>query len=210
MPQQIKVGNAYTVPRHPLNVFFNVATAAEEVDEYNWIYTSRADGGSGICEDNPGTVTCITPIDPATGYASVIVPQEIRMAFTRMLGNDPRPHFVHQSNITEDRLLYPLLDGLLARYRSLLADNAPVVCERMSANGAALRRQNAWQQAVAAGEVTAYLSDGVVTVQAPAGVAVPVTVPAGSTSGGSAFGEQYAGERSAWINAAEAVAVTVP
>jgi 23S rRNA (guanosine2251-2'-O)-methyltransferase len=29
--------------RHPMNVFYNVATAAEEVDEYNWIYAAAAD-----------------------------------------------------------------------------------------------------------------------------------------------------------------------
>ncbi len=210
MPEQVRVGKALTVPRHPLNVFFNVATAAEEVDEYNWIYTSRANGGSGICEDNAATVTCIAPLDPATGYASTIVPQEVRLALNRVLGNDPRPHFVHQSNLTEDRLLYPVLEGVLGRYRELLADNAPIVCERMSANGTALKRQGDWRAAVAAGSVTAYLRDGVVTVQAPAGVEVPVTVPEGSSAGGAAFGSPYGGERSAWITAAQPVAVTVP
>ncbi len=62
-PLQRKIGSALTVPRHPINVFFNVAKVAEEVDEYNWIYTSRANGGSGICEDNPATTTCVAPLD---------------------------------------------------------------------------------------------------------------------------------------------------
>jgi hypothetical protein len=206
MPEQIRVGAAYTVPRHPLNIFFNVATAAEEVDEYNWIYTSRALGGSGICDDNPATTTCITPLDPATGWTSMIVPQETRMALSRVLGNDPRPHFVHQSNLAEDRLLYPVLDGVLDTYRSLLNDNTPIVCERMSANGAALKRQAAWRSAAAG--VTAYIRDGVVTVEAPAGVQVPLTVPEGSHTAGNAFGEPYAGERSAWITGG--AVVTVP
>ena len=210
MPNQFKVGNAYTVPRYPLNDFLNVATAAEETDEYNWIYTSRADGGSGICEDHPATTTCITPLDPATGFTTAIVPLEIRSALSRVLGNDPRPHFVHQSNLTEDRLLYPVLDGVLNRYRSLLNDNAPIVNERMSANGAVLKRQGEWNQALHDGQVTAYVKDGVVTVEAPRGVMVPVTVPEGSTVGGQAFGQSYAGERSAWINAFEPVMVTVP
>jgi hypothetical protein len=134
----------------------------------------------------------------------------VRLALNRVLGNDPRPHFVHQSNLTEDRLLYPVLEGVLGRYRELLADNAPIVCERMSANGTALKRQGDWRAAVAAGSVTAYLRDGVVTVQAPAGVEVPVTVPEGSSAGGAAFGSPYGGERSAWITAAQPVAVTVP
>jgi hypothetical protein len=69
-PEQRAVGNALTVPRHPMNVYYNVGTAAEMADEYNWVYTSRADGGSGVCEDNP-TSTCLDePLDPATGYAA--------------------------------------------------------------------------------------------------------------------------------------------
>ena len=34
-----------------------------------------ADGGSGICDDNPATTTCIAPLDPATGFTGHIVPE---------------------------------------------------------------------------------------------------------------------------------------
>ncbi|GAA0811400.1 hypothetical protein [Spirilliplanes yamanashiensis] len=201
-PAQRAVGGALTVPRHPLNVFFNVGTAAEETDEYNWIYTARADGGSGVCEDNPATVTCVPPLDPATGYAEVIVPLETRLALARILGNDPRPHYVHQSNLAEERILYPLLDSILGTYRSLLADNTPIVCARLADSGAELRRQARWADAVAAGTAHAYLQDGVVHVTAPDGVDVPLTVPEGSTVDGAAFGTAYAGSRSAWTTTA--------
>jgi hypothetical protein len=215
MPDQVAIGAARTVPRYPLNVFFNVATQAEQVDEYNWIYNSRADGGSGVCDDNPATVTCVPPLDPQTGYTGYIVPLEKRLTLSRILGNDPRPHFVHQSNLTEDRLIYPLLDSVLDGYRSLIADNSPIVNSRMSANGLELQRQSAWAAAVKAGTASAYLQDGRVVVTAPAGVHVPLTVPEGSHLTGPAgpvFGEAYAGARSAWtpVGADGTVTVTLP
>ena len=117
-PLQRKIGSALTVPRHPINVYFNVAKVAEEVDEYNWIYTSRANGGSGICEDNPATTTCVAPLDLETGYTEKIIPQETRIALSHVLNNDPRPHYVHQSNLAEDRILYPMLDSILNGYRA--------------------------------------------------------------------------------------------
>jgi hypothetical protein len=196
---QRRIGTALTVPRHPMNVFYNVATAAEEVDEYNWIYTSRADGGSGVCGDHPETVTCIEPLDPATGYQATIVPVETRIALSHVLGNDPRPHFVHQSNLAEERIIYPLLDSILSRYRAAFADTTPVVSQRLAANGLELRRQAAWGAGAAA--VTAYLLDGVVTIEAPAGIDVPVTVPEGTRLAGPSgplFGEPYAGARSGY------------
>ena len=188
---QRTVGPARTVPRHPLDVFFNVATPEEEVDEYNWIYTSRADGGSGICEDNPETVTCISPLDPATGYASYIIPVNARIAMSHILGNDPRPHYVHQANLAEGRILYPLLDRVLADYRALFADDAPLVQDRMSALGTELARQDAWSSA--RDDVTAYVEGGRLMVRPPDGVDVPVTVPDGTSYGGA-----YAGERSGY------------
>jgi hypothetical protein len=129
------------------------------------------------------------------------VPLETRFALTRMLGNDPRPHYVHQANIAEERILYPLLDSVLTRYRSLLADNAPIVNPRLSAAGAEMLRQDTWRAAVAADQAGGYLQDKQVHVVAASGVAVPITAVTGTLSGGSAFGEEYAGSRSAWTTA---------
>jgi hypothetical protein len=201
---QRAIGNALTVPRYPISNFFNVGTKSEMVDEYNWIYTSRANGGSGICEDNPDTVTCIQPLDEATGYEDYIIPVDSRITLSHMLDNDPRPHYVHQSNLTEDRILYPMLDRILGDYRAAFAANAPLVNARMADLGAQLQRQNAWKAAM--NNVTAYLQDGKVTVQSSNGVAVPITVPEGTqdTTGlpdgqsGDPFGGQYAGERSGY------------
>ncbi|MYS40033.1 hypothetical protein GTY23_01960, partial [Streptomyces sp. SID5998] len=131
-PAQRQVGPATTVSRYPMNVFYNAGHASEQVDEYNWIYTSRAQGGSGICEDNPATTTCLpAPLDTATGYSGHIVPLETRIALGHVLAGDPKPHFIHQSNLAEDRLAYPVLNGVLDGYHALFTDDAPLVNLRM-------------------------------------------------------------------------------
>ncbi|MER6161690.1 hypothetical protein ABT147_40310 [Streptomyces sp. NPDC001868] len=205
-PAQRPVGAALTVPRHPMNVFYNVGTAAEMVDEYNWVYTSAADGGSGVCENN-ATSTCLAaPLDPATGYASHIVPQEARTALLHVIGNDPRPHYAHQSNLAEERLLYPVLDRVLADYRALFAADTPLESPRQNAVGTELKRRAAWQTAVANGTVTAYRIGTSVTVTAPKGLEIPMTAPKGTVQqlplGTTTFGTPYAGARSAWTTPA--------
>ncbi|MCB5167647.1 hypothetical protein LG634_22805 [Streptomyces bambusae] len=198
-PEQRLVGPAATVARHPVNVFFNAARAVEQTDEYNWIYTSRAQGGSGICEDHPDTTTCLpAPLDTATGYATHIVPQEIRTALGHVLTGDPKPHFIHQSNLAEERIAYPVLDGVLDGYDALFAANTPLVNLRMKDIGTELGRRAAWTAALAAGQVTAHRTGDTVTVQAPAGLAVPATLPDGTRLDDAAFGTSYAGRTSGW------------
>jgi hypothetical protein len=211
-PDQRRVGPAATVPRHPMNIFYNAGRQADQVDEYNWIYTSRAQGGSGICEDNPATTTCLpAPLDTATGYTEHIVPLERRIALGHVLANDPKPHFIHQSNLAEDRIAYPVLDGVLDGYAALFAGNTPVVNLRMKEIGVELQRRTAWRTALRDGQVTAYRVGDTVTVTAPSGVAVPVTVPEGTTRTGLPFGSAYAGERSGWATPAlTALTLTLP
>ncbi|MCK8438599.1 hypothetical protein G3I77_38120 [Streptomyces sp. D2-8] len=211
-PDQRQVGPATTVPRYPMNVFYNAGRAAEQVDEYNWIYTSRAQGGSGICEDNPATTTCLAaPLDAATGYADHIVPLETRIALGHVLSNDPKPHFIHQSNLAEDRIAYPVLNGVLDDYAALFAEDTPVVNPRMRDIGAELQRRADWQTALRAGEITAYRIGDTVTVDAPDGLAVTATLPTGTTLGGTAFGEAYAGAVSGWTpSTGTPLALTLP
>ncbi|WP_336318010.1 hypothetical protein [Streptomyces lavendofoliae] len=195
-PGQRQVGSALTVARHPINIFYNAGRIAEQVDEYNWIYTGRAQGGSGLCEEL-ATTTCLDePLDPATGYTGHIVPLETRVALGHVLTGDPRPHFVHQSNLAEDRIGYPVLDGVLTGYDELFAADTPLVNLPMGAIGAELRDRAAWRTAVRAGDVTAYRVGDTVTVEAPPDVPVAATVPAGTTEGGAPFGEPYAGTAS--------------
>ena len=60
------VGDAVTVPRYPIDLDFDTATTAETIDQYNWVHTSRADGGDGECESDGG---CLPPAKPGTGFA---------------------------------------------------------------------------------------------------------------------------------------------
>jgi hypothetical protein len=209
-PDTRLIGPARTAPRHPMNIFYNVATRAEEVDEYNWIYTSAADGGSGICSANPSTSTCIAPLAGPSAFEGYIVPIEARIALGHVVGNDPRPHYAHQSNITEERILYPVLDEVLARYRELYAANTPLVNPTMTVAAEQLRRAAAWQAAVAAGRVEAYLSGGRVTIvnrstgqlHLPAGMPAGTNVVTLSVLGieliSGPYGESYGTDRSAW------------
>ncbi|MCW2506571.1 MAG: hypothetical protein JWO79_4855 [Actinomycetia bacterium] len=217
-PNQRKVGSALTVPRHPMNIFFNVAKKSEEAAEYNWIYASRANGGSGLCEDNPATTTCLAPMDPATGFDSKIVPTETAVALSHILSNDPRPHYVHQSNLTEDRIIYPVLDSILGAYKGLFADSTPIVNQRMSEIGAQLQRESLWKTVLANGTVSGYVQDGKVTITGPSSAQIPLTMPEGTKTVGllgstATFGTAYAGERSAYAQTAglsPTLTLTVP
>jgi hypothetical protein len=210
-PAPRQVGSAVGVPRHPINVFYNVATAREEVSEYNWIYTSKANGGSGICENNP-TSTCITPLDPATGWSSYILPLQVKITLGYVLSNDPRPFYMHQSNLAEDRLALQAISGILSAYRTSFAANTPVLNQTMTDSGTMLQRQGVWAQTLNAGTVSAFVQGATVTVRGPAGTSVPVTVPAGTAvGGGGAFGDAYAGEQSAYTTLGSSVTtLTLP
>ena len=151
-----------------------------------------ADGGSGLCEQHPDTTTCISPLDPATGYSGYIVPLEVRIALSHVLANDPRPHYLHQSNFAEAGIAYPVLSGVLSAYRSVFADNAPVVSLRLRDAATALQQSAAWS--AAADGVVAYVLNNAVWVSAPSGSAtVPITAPAGT-----GFGKAYGGEVSGY------------
>jgi hypothetical protein len=223
-PNSRMIGPARTAPRHPMNIFYNVATRAEEVDEYNWIYTAAADGGSGICEANPTTSTCIAPLPGAAAFDSYIVPIEARIALSHVVSNDPRPHYAHQSNITEDRILYPVLNATLARYRSMYATNTPIANPTMTVTAEQLRHAEAWRTAVAAGRVEAYLSNGRVTIvnRSTGQLAMPASMPAGTNvvtlsvlgieivSG--PYGQAYGTGRSTWtaVNAGGRLLLRLP
>ncbi|MEV7027072.1 hypothetical protein [Kitasatospora sp. NPDC093558] len=209
---QRQISSALGVPRHPINVFYNVSTKSDEVSEYNWLYTSKANGGSGNCEANPATTTCISPLDLNTGWSSYVLPMQTKITLGYVLSNDPRPFFMHQSNLTDDQLSLQTLSGILSTYRTWFTADTPVVNQTITDAGNVLKNQAAWQQTQNAGSVTGYVQGGVVTVNGPAGTNVPVTVPAGTTvTGGGIFGSVYGGEQSAYTTlGATATGLTLP
>ncbi len=156
-----------------------------------------------MCENNANSTCLTTPLSTTTGYTSYIVPLEARIDLGHVLSNDPRPHFIHQSNLSEGRIVYPVLEKVLDTYRGLYADNTPVVNLAQREIGAEFQRRAAWNTAVTAGQVTGYRIGDTVTVSAPSGVQAEATMPTGTTQklafGSSAFGTAYAGSLSGWV-----------
>jgi len=195
-PNMRPVGAALGVPRHPIDVGEDVDTVAEEVSEFNWYNDSKADGGGGFCQGSKVT-QCLKPLSLKTGWTSFILPSQVQLVFQALLNNDPRPFFMHQSNMTGDRLGYPVMDGILSAYRAVYGPSAPIMNLPMDEDGAVLRNQQLWTEAMHAGTVSAWVQGHTVTISGPPGTPVPVTVPAGATVGsatGPAFGGPYAGE----------------
>jgi hypothetical protein len=197
-PAMRPVGVALGIPRHPIDVGEDVDTVAEEVNEFNWYNDSKADGGSGLCQGST-TTACLQPLNEQTGWTSSIVPAQVEIVFNALINNDPRPFFMHQSNLTGDRLGYPVMDGVLSAYRAVYGPSAPIDNLPTDRDGAVLRDQQLWAQARQAGTVSAWVQGNTITISGPPGTPVPVTAPAGTTVGsaaGPAYGFSYAGERS--------------
>jgi hypothetical protein len=194
-PAMRPVGAALGVPRHPIDVGYDVDTVASEVNEFNWYNDSKADGGSGICQGST-TTACLKPLDPQTGWTSVIVPGQVQIVLAAVLSGDARPFFMHQSNLTGDRLGYAVMDGVLSAYRAVYRPSAPIVNLPMSGEGAVLHDQQLWAQALRRGQISAWVTGSTLTVVGPPGTPVPVTAPAGST--GPPFAGPYAGELSGY------------
>ncbi len=221
-PNLRAAGPAVTLPRYPNSLYYNVATAAELIDEYNWIYTSAADGGSGYCTLHPDVTTCIEPLTftSATdnGFLSYIAPFEARQTLGRLLNNDPRPHFVHQSNLAENRLaltwLGQVVDGAATfpyGYKDIIdTTKSPIINPTMTQAALVLIQQASWDAAKA--DVTAYTKDGqvVVTNNGSSAAWVPLSAASGTTPGTTTpFGDSYMGTRSAWTNLAPGATFTV-
>lgn len=179
------LGGARTVPRHPSNMYFNVGTVDEHLDEYNYLRFES-------CTQPP---TCL----PRPATWEEYVADESAMILGHVLQNDPRPHYVHQVNIAEDQVLYPVLDAVLKRYRSLL--RLPLVQPTMTEIARLLARRDAWAAAVRAGRITGYRQGNLVRIlrTGPGTIDAPVTAPLGTTSAGRSFGEAYGATASAWV-----------
>jgi hypothetical protein len=174
------LGPALIVPRHPTDLFYNVGTRAEQLDEFNWIY-----------RDDPwvnAPVTWDRYVEITSGFM-----------LEAMMGNDPRPHFAHQNNLAEDGTFYDVADALLARYCAWFS--VPLIQPTMTESGTLLATMAAWTTALAGGQVSAFVQSGMVHVQTTAQVSVPLT---GTTSG-----SLYGGLRSGWVNVSPASPLTV-
>ena len=215
-------GTSQVAPRHPINVFYNAGTNAEELDEYNTLYTSVAPDSQ--CHDTTVT-TCASTL-----YTfPEVIDQVVSGMFTNLLSNDPEISYVHQTNTMGtppyssilppagyvpaataqpgtdgDGTLYEVLNPLISEYDSYFTAATPYVQLTLGGVGQVLADQTAWSAAQTAGTVKATEENGVVTVTntGTGAVNVPVTVPPGTTVGGAAFGSAYDGQLSGWTSVA--------
>jgi hypothetical protein len=184
------------IPRYPTNIYYNVSTNAQEVDEYETLYDSPT------CTPIANVTTCNPAGTPFT--ISQIMASVDQGMFQHMMGNDPRPDYFHQTNLMDqttggatsqgDGLFYEAVNPLLAEYNTYFAANAPIEQDTMPQIGALLSEQAAWAAADTTG-VTGSITGNVVTLDNT--TAAPVEVPLTGTNVGTA----YAGTQSGWTSA---------
>lgn len=183
-------GPARTVPRYPTNVYYNVATRAQLLDEYNHLYLPPELGG--VCVPSEVT-TCRSSAARWEEFLEL----ESQLIFTHMMGNDPRPHYFHQTNLAESEraegaVLYPVVEATLGLYsRYFSTSSAPIQQLTPTQIATLLGRQGEWASS-GGSTITGYIEGREVKVtnsglrEAP----VPVT--------GTEFGTSYGGTRSGW------------
>jgi hypothetical protein len=198
-------GTARAIPRYPTNIYYNVSTEAQEVDEFNQLYLPPTMGGKCV---NSSTNTCE---EKAATFAEVVNSIDTNM-FQHVMGNDPRPHYFHQPNLmgspppgppttgtppatspsVGNGLFYSVMNPLLEQYNHYF--NAPIEQETMAQIGQLLIEQQAWGKA-SASQVSGYIEGSQVTIQNSGTEAVnaPLT---GVTGVGSAYG----GIQSGWTS----------
>jgi hypothetical protein len=209
---QYPAGATFTQPssgaqaeaRYPTNIYYNVSTEAQEVDEYNHLYLPSSLGGA--CT-NSATTTCLTA--PAT-FADII--NSITQGMLQhILGNDPRPDYFHQTNMmgsppagdpttgtppatspsVGDGLFYSTMNQLLKQYSNYY--NVPVQQLTSTQISQLLAQQAAW---AANTQVSGYIQGNQVTItNSGAATNVPLT-------GIAAIGSTYGGTQSGWTNQA--------
>ena len=212
-PQQYSLGAALGAPRYPNNIYYNAANWPDELSEYNTLYVAQGDNlgnatypsETGHCTDTSATTCRTTPATEADFLAS-----ESHIMLSHVLANDPRLGYDHQTDLIGPATqngqdygytLIDLINNMLSQYNSWYNTNSPLDQMTDVTEAQTLAEQSAWATAAKAGTYTASETNGVVTVtNTGSGVNVPVTVPAGTTVNGAAFGQAYGGNLSDWVN----------
>ena len=157
-------GTSQVAPRHPINIFYNAATNAQELDEYNTLYD--ADAPDSQCTDTSTTTCSTTPFT----FADVIN-QVVSGMLTNMLTNDPEVSYVHQTNTMGtppyssilppagyvpaataqpgtdgDGTLYEVLNPLISEYESYFNATTPYEQLTLGGIGNVLADQTAWSR----------------------------------------------------------------
>ena len=180
------------IPRYPTNIYYNVSTNAQEVDEYQTLYDLPT------CKAIANVTTC-NPAGQAFTINQIVASIDQNM-FGHVMGNDPRPHYFHQTNLMSqanggangsgDGLFYETLNPLLAEYHAYFADSAPIVQPTMAQIGTLLANQAAW---AANTSVSGYIQGNQVTITNSGTSSVQAPL-----SGLTTVGSSYGGTQSGW------------
>lgn len=210
-PNQRTIGNALTIPRYPSNVYYNVAARDDQLDEYNYIYLpSTYAPQPGVCV-NTAVTTCRAAPALWLEYSTT----EANIMFGHVMGNDPKPHYAHQSNLIVDGnglgILYKrpgvagdpgVLDVLLNKYKTYFNPNAPLVQPTFTESGQLLQKKAIWDGQVAQSRASGYLLNGQVHVVTSQAMEVPLN--------GTTVGDLYGGQRSGWTGVPAGDSVFAP
>jgi hypothetical protein len=174
-------GDALSVPRYPSNIYYNASTRNEMLDEYNYLYLPPSLGGK--CE-NSATTTCFS--QPATW--NEYVDREASIMMRHVLGNDPRPHYVHQANIAGDGTLYLVANEVLRRYRTYFKPSLVQPAQKQA--GQLLDTKARWD--AVSSQIDAFIQNGKIKIisSLPSTVQIPIT--------GGGLGGLYGGSTSGW------------
>jgi hypothetical protein len=196
-------GSVQTFPRYPTNVYYNTSRQGQQLDEYNWIYVLPANGGG--CVPIAGVTTCRTTQASWADYIN----SENTIMFRHVMGNDPRPHYMHQSNladynaalaetdVNQGGVLYAVVDPLLTRYDTYIErGSSPLVQLTSTQISQTMLRADTWAAKLATGKVTAWLQDGQLHVKNADAAAVDVPLT------GTTVGDLYGGQKSGWTTIA--------
>ena len=136
------VGSALAIPRHPTLLAYAAATRDQTLDQLRHL---------GLID--------------VSSWPDVLAVEAARI-FTAVMSNDPCPHYFHQSNLaavdatqapSDGRLLYALLDAVLARYRRYVKPEEPLLQPTLGETGELLRARIAWAAALHDGAVAGYI-----------------------------------------------------
>jgi hypothetical protein len=178
-------GDAFVIPRYPTVLAHDVATPGQLLDR-------------------------VRHTEGAAQSWKQLVSAEARRIVAKVVGNDPRPHFSHQSNLvtdagsddsSESSLLSEILDAVVDLYRSLVVQSMPLIQPTMAGVGGFLLRLETWRHAWATGQVAVFREGDAVTVvnYSDHTIELPLT--------GTEIGECYGGVRSGWVRVASGTTV---
>jgi hypothetical protein len=167
-----------------MNLFYDVGTKAEALSRYAALHKRSV-----------------------TDYDREILEPEVAFTLQHVLSNSPLPHYAHQSNLAEEQLLYPIVDGVLRQYRATFASSVPLKNATMEELGTELQKQTSWTDAGSAQVTAAYVRGDQVIITVRGEVDVPLTLPAGASASGL---EAYGAVQTGWHGVAQSESIQLP